>query len=262
MKRSCTDYSFLYSYGDLFIWFVMAAKKIIIVGSSSGLGRELARLYAQQKNQVAVTGRRSDLLQELKNEFPDQIIAAAFDVTKKGSRNEIELLIQHLGGLDLLIYNAGFGSPTIELVPETEELTTLTNVNGFVEVVAYTFNYFVAQGYGQIAITSSLSALRGNSWTPAYSASKAFMSNYAEGLSIKAGKLKKKITITDIKPGFIDSKLAKANKRFWVAPVQKAALQIFEAIEHKKRIAYITKRWWLVAQIMKWLPYSIYKRLA
>lgn len=240
----------------------MPAKKIIIVGGSSGLGKALARLYAQQKNQVAVTGRRLELLQELKNEFPDCIIVSAFDVTKKDSKKEIESLIQQLGGLDLLVYNAGFGNPTTELEPETEELTTLTNVNGFVEIVVYAFNYFVAQGYGQIAITSSISALRGNSWTPAYSASKAFVSNYAEGLSIKAGKLKKNITITDIKPGFLDTKKSKANKRFWTAPVEKASSQIFHAIEHKKRIVYITKRWWLVAQIMKWLPYSLYKRLA
>jgi short-subunit dehydrogenase len=88
------------------------------------------------------------------------------------------------------------------------------------------------------------------------------MSNYAEGLFIKAWKLKKNITITDIKPGFIDTKMAKGNKQFWVAPVHKAALQIIKAIDKKKRVVYITKRWWLVAQIMKWLPFSIYKRFA
>ena len=240
----------------------MPLKKIIIVGSSSGLGKELARMYAQQKNQVAITGRRLELLEELKNEYSDNIIASVFDVTTDDNKKQIDSLIKKLGGLDLLIYNAGFGDPSIELVPETERLTTLTNVNGFVEIVSHVFNYFVAQGYGQIALTSSLSALRGNSWTPAYSASKAYMSNYAEGLSIKARKLKKNIAITDIKAGFIDTKMSKANKQFWVARVQKAAAQIIRAIERKKRIVYITKRWWLVAQIMKWLPYSIYKRLA
>ena len=207
-------------------------------------------------------GRRLELLEELKNEYSDNIIASVFDVTTDDNKKQIDSLIKKLGGLDLLIYNAGFGDPSIELVPETERLTTLTNVNGFVEIVSHVFNYFVAQGYGQIALTSSLSALRGNSWTPAYSASKAYMSNYAEGLSIKARKLKKNIAITDIKAGFIDTKMAKTNKQFWVAPVQKAAAQIIRAIERKKRIVYITKRWWLVAQIMKWLPYSIYKRLA
>ena len=127
--------------------------------------------------------------------------------------------------------------------------------------MGYVFNYFVAQGHGQIALTSSLSALRGNSWTPAYSASKAYMSTYAEGLAIKAYKLKKDITITDIRPGFINTKMAKGNRQFWVAPVHKAAEQIAKAIEKKKRVVYITRRWWLIAQIMKWLPYSIYKRI-
>ena len=240
----------------------MALKKIIIVGSSSGLGKELARKFALQGNLVAVTGRRLELLEELKREYPENISIAVFDVVIDDNKKQIESLIQKLGGLDLLIYNAGFGDPSIELIPETERLTTLTNVNGFVEIVTYVFNYFAAQGHGQIALTSSLSALRGNSWTPAYSASKAYISNYAEGLSIKARRLKKEISITDIKPGFINTKMAKGNKQFWVAPVEKAAAQIIKAIEQKKRAVYVTKRWWLVAQIMKWLPYFIYKRLA
>jgi NADP-dependent 3-hydroxy acid dehydrogenase YdfG len=151
----------------------MPVKKIIIIGSSSGLGKQLAILYSQQKHLIAVTGRRMELLEELKNQYPDNIIAFHFDVTANDTQKQIEFIIEKLGGLDLLIYNAGYGDPSKELVPETERLTTLTNVNGFVEIVSYAFNYFVHQGYGQIALTSSLSALRGNSWTPAYSASKA-----------------------------------------------------------------------------------------
>jgi short-subunit dehydrogenase len=240
----------------------MQVKKIIIIGGSSGLGRGLAKIYAEQKHMVAVTGRREELLATLENEYPLNIITSAFDVTTADNKRQVELLIQKLGGLNLLIYNAGYGDPSLELIPETEQLTTLTNVNGFVEIVSYAFNYFVQQSHGHIALTSSISALRGNSWTPAYSASKAFMSNYAEGLFIKARKLKKNIVITDIKPGFIGTKMAKENKQFWVAPVHKAALQIIKAIDKKKRVVYITKRWWLVAQIMKWLPFSIYKRLA
>jgi len=240
----------------------MQVKKIIIIGGSSGLGRQLAKIYAEQKHMVAVTGRREELLATLKNEYPLNIITSAFDVTTADNKRQVELLIQKLGGLNLLIYNAGYGDPSLELIPETEQLTTLTNVNGFVEIVSYAFNYFVQQSHGHIALTSSISALRGNSWTPAYSASKAFMSNYAEGLFIKARKLKKNIVITDIKPGFIGTKMAKGNKQFWVAPIHKAALQIIKAIDKKKRVVYITKRWWLVAQIMKWLPFSIYKRFA
>ena len=239
----------------------MPVKKIIIVGSSSGLGKEMAILYAQKNHIVAITGRRHDLLEEVKIKYPNNIITCAFDVTVGDNKKQLESLIQKLGGLDLLIYNAGYGEPSLELVPETERMTTLTNVNGFVEMVSYAFNYFLHQGHGHIALISSVNALRGNSWTPAYSASKAFMSNYAEGLSIKARKLKRNISITDIKPGFIATKMAKGNRQFWVAPVHKAALQVVKAIEKKKRVAYVTKRWWLVGQVMKWLPYNIYRRM-
>lgn len=162
---------------------------------------------------------------------------------------------------NLLIYNAGYGEPSRELNWETENITTKTNVNGFVEIVNFAFNYFVKQGYGQIALISSVAALRGNSWAPAYSASKAFMSVYAEGLNIKAKKLKVDIVVTDIKPGFINTHMAKGNKQFWVASPQKATKQIIHAIEKKKRIAYITKRWWLIAQLMKIAPYSLYRRI-
>ena len=235
--------------------------KILIIGATSGIGKELALMYAQQGHNVGITGRRQALLMELKNSYPS-IITACFDVTGDRNSAHLEKLIADLGGLDLIIYNSGFGDPSKELITETEIATTKTNVNGFVEIVAYAFTYFVEQGYGQIALTSSIAALRGNSWAPAYSASKAFMSNYAEGLNIKARRLKKDIVVTDIKPGFIKTKMAKGHGQFWVASPEKAARQIIKAISKKKRVAYVTRRWWLVAQILKILPYSIYKRIA
>jgi short-subunit dehydrogenase len=240
----------------------MAPKKIIIVGASSGIGKEMAKLYAAQNHIVAITGRRKELLEEIQTQFPHNIIIAAFDVMEKENLLHIQSLINQLQGLDLLIYNSGFGNTSLQLNWQIENTTIQTNVNGFAEIVTYAFNYFVNQGYGQIAVTSSVASLRGNSWAPAYSASKAFMSVYAEGLNIKAKKLNKAIIITDIKPGFINTKQAKGNKRFWVASPAKAAQQIMQAIKQKKRIAYITKRWWIIAKVLKALPFWIYRRLA
>jgi short-subunit dehydrogenase len=239
-----------------------APQKIIIVGATSGIGKELAILYAAMGCKVAVTGRRENLLAELKNIYPQNIITTCFDVTENNLDTYLKNIVTELNGLDLFIYNAGYGDTSTDLNIEIEYSTTLTNVNGFVNAMHFAFTYFVGQGFGQIAVTSSIAALRGNSWAPAYSASKAFMSNYAEGLNIKARRLKKNIITTDIKPGFINTKKAKGNKRFWMATPQKAAKQIVQAINKKKRVAYITKRWWLIAQILKILPYSIYRRLA
>ncbi|MDQ6608731.1 MAG: SDR family NAD(P)-dependent oxidoreductase, partial [Bacteroidota bacterium] len=223
--------------------------KIIIIGATSGIGKELALMYAAQGHLVGISGRRNNLLEEIKQLYPITIFTSCFDVIDSENSQHLQQLIVDLGGMDLLIYNSGFGDPCTDLIIETEMITTKTNVVGFVEIVAFAFNYFVQQGHGQIAVTSSVAALRGNSWAPAYSASKAFMSNYAEGLNIKAHRLKKDIIVTDIKPGFVKTKQAKSNRQFWVASTQKAAGQIAQAIKQKRRVAYITKRWWLVAQV-------------
>ncbi|WP_216823431.1 SDR family NAD(P)-dependent oxidoreductase [Niastella vici] len=234
--------------------------KIIIIGATSGIGRELAQQYIMLGHTVAVTGRRQPLLLELKTQHA-AIETACFDVQAANAVLELQSLITKLDGLDLLIYSAGYGEPSADLVEETEIDATTTNVMGFVKIAAFSFNYFRKQGHGQLAVISSVAAVRGNSWTPAYSASKAYVSNYSEGLNIKARKLQLDIVVTDIRPGFVNTKMAKGYGQFWVAPVTKAARQIIAAIAAKKRVAYITKRWWLIAFLLKRLPFWIYRRL-
>ena len=235
-------------------------KKVIIIGATSGMGRELAKLYATSNCLVGITGRRKDLLNTMQQQFPDNILTECFDVTGNENIEHLKNLLQQLGGMDLLIYNSGYGDTSKNLDWEIDRQTTLTNVNGFVEIVNFAFNYFTKQEQGQIAGTSSIAAIRGNSWAPAYSASKAYMSNYLEGLQIKAARMNQKIFITDIQPGFVKTKMAKGKGQFWVAPAEKAAKQIFTAIKNKKRRVYITKRWWLIAKIVKWMPYWMYKK--
>ena len=122
------------------------------------------------------------------------------------------------------------------------------------------FNYFLQQGHGKIAAISSIASVKGLGLAPAYSASKAFMSNYMEGLHMKARRLKANIYITDIQPGFVNTKPA-SNPRFWAASPQKAAKQIIAAINAKKWRAYITRRWWLIAVLMKYMPSWLYHRV-
>ncbi len=238
----------------------MSIKKVIIIGATSGIGRQLAKIYAANDWLVGATGRRKELLQSLQQEYPNNIMFECFDVTANENIDSIKNLTQQLGGLDLLIYNSGYGEPSATVNWAIDEKTILINVNGFAEITNFAFNYFVLEGKGHIACTSSIAGIRGNSFAPAYSASKAFMSTYMEGLYIKAAKLKLPIYLTDIQPGFIQTKMAKGNGQFWVAPVEKACLQMYTAIQHKKRKAYITKRWWLVAKLMQVLPVGIYKK--
>lgn len=236
------------------------SKKIIIIGATSGIGKELAILYAKQNYFVGITGRRNELLLSLQKKFPKNIVIECFDVTGKENIPHLQSLIQKLDGLDILVYNSGVGDVSSELDWDIEKRTTEVNVNGFVEIICYAFNYLANQGYGQLACTSSIASIRGNSHAPAYSASKAYESNYMEGLYFKAKKLNKEIAVTDIQPGFVDTGLAIGDGKFWVATPQKAALQIYNAILKKRKKAYITKRWWIIAKLLPWIPDFIYKK--
>ena len=239
----------------------MIQQKIAIIGATSGIGRRMAELYAEKGHRVGISGRRPELLEEMKQQFPQQIEYECFDVTGKENITKLKALINKIGGLDILIISAGTGEPSKELSWKIDKTTVDTNVNGFVEIANWAFNYFAAQDHGQLVAISSVAAIRGGSWAPAYNASKAFQSNYFEGLSIKARKLRKDITITCIEPGFVDTKMAKADGIFWLVPLEKAARQIIRGIENKKRKVYISSRWWIIAKLMKYAPFWIYRKI-
>jgi short-subunit dehydrogenase len=236
-------------------------QKIIIVGATSGIGREMARLYAGAGHLVGATGRRQELLYSLQLEYPNTIITECFDATASDATAHLESLTRKMGGLDILVYSAGWGEITEELDWVVDKGTVDVNVNGFLWAVHYGWSWFVGQGHGHLVTLSSIASIRGNRHSPAYSASKAFQSIYFEGLYLKARRMGVPLYLTDVEPGFVDTKMAKGPGRFWVAPPEKAARQIIRAIEKKRWRVYITHRWWIIARIAKWLPSFIYHRI-
>jgi short-subunit dehydrogenase len=217
-------------------------KKILIVGASSGIGREIALIYARSGHRVAITGRRADLLRQICDLHPDNIVCACHDIAKPGSRDVMSGLVDSLGGLDLLIISAGIGFINKDLLWNYERQTIETNVSGFTDAAGFGYDFFFKQGHGHIAAISSIAGIRGIDTSPAYSASKAYNLNYLEALRKKAEKSAANITVTSIIPGFVDTAMAKGPGLFWVAKPEKAARQIIRAIENKKPIVYIYDR--------------------
>lgn len=239
----------------------MAQQKIAIIGATSGIGRRMTELYAEKEQRIGISGRRLELLEEIQHQFPQQIEYECFDVTGKENISHLKSLVNKLGGLDILVISAGTGELSKELSWKIDKTTVDTNVNGFIEIANWAFNFFARQDHGQLVTISSIAATRGGSWAPAYNASKAFQSSYFEGLSIKARRMRKNITVTCVEPGFVDTKMAKGDGIFWLVPVDKAARQIISAIKNKKRKVYISRRWWIVARLLKWLPFWLYRRV-
>lgn len=224
------------------------------------MGRAIADHYANSKSITAITGRREPLLNEFRNKFGSIAHTSCFDVTAENAISKIEDLVNEMGGLDLILISAGGGEISDSLEWEIDKRTIDTNVTAFAKIANWAYNYFSQQGHGHITAISSIAAIRGNSKAASYSASKAFQSNYLEGLAIKASRQHKNIRITCIEPGFVNTGMAKGDKMFWIVPLDKAANQIVRAIERKRRKVYISKRWRFIALLLRWVPFRIYKR--
>ena len=237
-------------------------KKALIIGATSGIGRGLAKLLADDGYKVGITGRRTKLLDEICKEKPNSYVIKTFDIADTESIvAKLEELTTVLGGLDLLVISSGTGDINDNLDFEIEKRTINTNVLGFTCVADWTFNHFEKQKSGHLAAISSIGGLRGSRQAPSYNATKAFQINYLEALRQKATFLKIPIFVTDIRPGLVNTDMAKGEGQFWVAPLDKATRQIYNAIKAKKKIAYVTKRWRLIAAILKRIPSPIYDRM-
>lgn len=237
-------------------------KRVIIIGASSGIGRELARIYAREGCALGLAARRLDLLEQLAHELGEQPVAMQMDVSlTEEAAATLETLIQALGGMDLLIISAGTGHINPGLEWQYESDTIDVNVRGFAALAGAAMQYFLRQGSGHLAAISSVAALRGSAGSPAYNASKAFISNYMEGLACKAKASGKPIAVTDIRPGFVDTAMAQGDGLFWVAPSEKAARQIARIIVRRKPYGYVTKRWALIAFLLSIMPKRLYVSL-
>ena len=235
---------------------------ILIIGATSGIGKALFKLYIKDNHRIGIVGRRTHLLDELSREHPSNTFAATADITKQDEIEQaIRLLYKELRNIDLAIICSGTGDLNPSLDYTIERLTTETNVMGWTFVIDTLYNLFEQQNHGHLVAITSAGGLRGEPMAPAYSATKAYQINYMEALRKKAFKAGNKIVVTDVRPGLVDTAMAKGDNLFWVMPVDKVARQIRNAIRRKKSKVYVTKRWHVLAVINKFLPFCLYKRM-
>lgn len=230
-------------------------ENIIIIGASSGIGKELAEIFSCKGNVVGLVGRRETLLYKVADELPNKSYVKVIDISVVDTAIEsLEELLVEMGNIDTIVVNAGVGIFNFELDWSIEKKTISTNVYGFTAMCDTAMKYFEKKGKGHLVGISSIDAIRGNGCAPAYAASKAFVANYLEGLRFWARTKKLPINITEVQPGFVETPMTNGRKGLWPASAQMAAQQIYEAIINKKDHVYVTKRWCLVAWLMKLLP--------
>ena len=178
-------------------------KRAIIIGASSGIGFEVARLLLDDGWKVGVAARRVDLLQTIGNVSE----AERIDVTDPNAAEQLRSMISQLGGMDLFIYTAGIGKQNRELTEGIEVQTTTTNGVGFVRMIGEAYRYFAEKGEGHIVAVTSIAGTKGLGPAPAYSATKAMQNVYIQALEQQAHARGLNIYFTDIRPGFVDTAL-------------------------------------------------------
>ena len=235
----------------------------IVFGGTSGIGKELSKKLLLDGYKVVITGRSIDLLYELKAQYPDKVKVRQNDIQDiKQTEAIFNEIADELGTVDIIIHCSGIGYENPNLEWNKEYDTLKTNVVGATKIYDLAFLLFKKQGFGHLVGISSIASLRGNRESPAYFASKAFQVNYLESLYFKAREIKGgKVHITDVRPGFVDTKMALGDGIFWMSSLDKASNQIYSAIRRKKRRVYISKRWNLIAWVLKIVPSWLMKKV-
>jgi short-subunit dehydrogenase len=238
-------------------------KKAVIIGASFGIGKAIAQELLKHDYKVGITSRRLNILVAIQNEDPDNIFVKQMDVTEyHKAREQLDELIQEMGGVDLVVVNAGAWPESGQIpVPwEPEKQTIDVNVSGFTAIANAAFNYFINQGHGHLVGISSVDALRGHAFGPAYCASKAFEAVYLEGLRNKSIQNNLGVDVTEIRPGFVSTHEMPPSA-YWIATPETAAQDIYKAIVAKKKVAYVTKKWELIAWLLLTVPDYIYNKI-
>ena len=230
-------------------------KKAIVIGASSGIGLEVARLLKQRGWEVGVAARRVEQLSEFS-------VKAKIDVTDAGAGTQLLQLVEQLGGMDLYFHASGIGHQNRELKEDIELSTMQTNVVGFTRMVGTAYRYFAKHGSGQVAVISSIAGTMGLGPAPAYSASKALQATYIQSLEQLANAKHLNIRFTDLRPGFVSTALIDDGNRYPLCLDKTAvAREMVSAIEHRQHVRIIDWRWRIITAGWRCLPRWVWRRL-
>ena len=239
----------------------MGFNKAIVVGASSGIGRELVRLLAGRGGQVAAVARREADLQSLADEFPGRALPIVHDVT---DFDAVPALFQRvtgdLGGLDLVVYAAGVmpavGPHEFDFAKDRSMIET--NLLGAVAWLNEAAVRFENTRSGTIVGIGSVAGDRGRAGQPVYNTSKAALATYLEALRNRLAT--SGVDVVTIKPGPTATPMTAHLRSKGMMPASKVA----EAILDKSRTGgehYVKFAHRAAFAIIRNIPSPVFRRL-
>lgn len=237
-------------------------KRAIVIGASSGIGREVARLLISEGWTVGVAARREAMLQDL-----GAAATACIDVTAEEATRRLRQLIADVGGMDLFFYASGIGHQNRQLREDIELSTMQTNGLGFTRMIGEAYRYFAARQehegskeWSHIAAITSIAGTKGLGPAPAYSATKAMQNVYLQALEQQAHQRGLRIRFTDIRPGFVDTALLDGDFRYpMMLRPKNVAREIVSAINAHNHIRVIDWRYRLLTAFWRRIPRCLWR---
>jgi short-subunit dehydrogenase len=244
------------------------AKKILITGASSGIGRALAYELAGRGYALALTARRAEALEEIREDLQVKhpsasVVIHTLDVVAYDTvPGVIAACAEGLGGLDIVFANAGIslgekvGGGRFDRARRTIE----TNLLGAMATVDAAMAYFLEQGSGHIVGVCSVTAFLGLPRMSSYGAAKAGFALYLE--SLRAEVYRKNIHVTVLNPGYIDTPLNDMLKsRPFLISAEKGATMIADMIERRVKSSTVPVwPWRILGPMLRWLPTRVIAR--
>lgn len=241
---------------------MMEVKKAIIVGASSGIGRETAKLLLSDGWHLGIAARREEQLMELKSIAPERTEVMTIDVTKPDADEKLLSLIDRLGGMDLYFHASGIGKQNRTLESDIELRTMETNAVGFTRMIGTVYRYFAEKGEGNIAAITSIAGTKGLGPAPAYSATKALQTTYLQALEQQSRQRGLNISFTDIRPGFVDTALLNGDFPYpMLMQPETVARDIVRSIYRKRHVRIIDGRYRVLTFFWRLIPRWLWRRM-
>lgn len=242
-------------------------KNIMIIGATSAMAEEVAKLYSIEKANLYLIARDTTKLATIKQDLTvrgaSSVHTESFDANDFQSHHKlIERAFQSLGHVDVLLIAHG-SLPNQELC-QTDAIKTIEelNTNGVsvISLLTHAATKMEEQQSGNITVITSVAGDRGRQSNYIYGAAKSMISTFLQGLSQRLSK--SNIHVLDIKPGFVDTPMTREFEKgvLWTKP-EKIAQLIKCRIDSNRRFSYTPAFWYIVMFIIKLVPRSIFDKI-